>query len=102
MPALVEILLGAGVWAAIVQEVKTLNNFGVVAQSTRLGWLLYGGGVWQLEESRVCAASESQDEEQLANRRDSITTDSNCGTVLLLETSKTKSRERHEQLKGTF
>lgn len=66
VPAPVEMLLGAGVWAAIVQEVETFYNFGVVAQSTRLGWLLYGGGVWPLEEAQVCAVSESQDEGQLA------------------------------------
>lgn len=44
-PAPVDMLLGAGVWAAILQDGSQMNNFGIAIQSSQLEWLVYGGGV---------------------------------------------------------
>lgn len=68
VPAPVNMLLGAGVWAAIMKDVTPIGHFGIVAQNTRLGWLLFGGGVWRLDEAQVCSTLEHkpENEEQLA------------------------------------
>lgn len=45
VPAIVNMLLGAGVWASCLQGGSMINQYGIVLQSSRLGWLIYGGGV---------------------------------------------------------
>lgn len=68
IPARVNMLLGAGGWAAIMQQdICPIKHFGIIVQSTRFGWLLYGGGVWEMEKAQVYSAweQEREDEEQL-------------------------------------
>lgn len=38
-------ILGAGVWAIIVQDGMFTNELGIAYQPSELEWLIYGGGV---------------------------------------------------------
>lgn len=64
-PAPVDMLLGVGVWAAILQDGSQINNFGIAIQSSQLGWLVYGGGVLPNAPPEVHSTVCDCDEEQL-------------------------------------
>lgn len=62
-PAPFEILLGAGVWAMIMLDGVRINRLGIACQPSRLGWLMYGGGVQTFQEftcALVCEVPEEQ------------------------------------------
>lgn len=64
VPAAVDMLLGAGLWALCLQDGSLVNHFDIVLQSSRLGWLVYGGGVRPELVGNICLAFQD-DEERL-------------------------------------
>lgn len=62
-PAPFEVLLGAGVWAIAIIDGSRMNEMGIVLQSSRLGWLVFGGGVQTCQEQEIKYAFTSEVEE---------------------------------------
>lgn len=52
-PAKIDILLGAGVWALIIQDGSFLNSLGIAFQPSLLGWLMFGGGASVQTEMKI-------------------------------------------------
>ncbi|XP_055847948.1 uncharacterized protein LOC129913326 [Episyrphus balteatus] len=44
VPSTIDILLGAGVWAAVIRDGSIVSPQGIAFQPSTLGWLMYGGG----------------------------------------------------------
>lgn len=64
-PAPVDVLLGAEVWAIIIQDGCYTNKWEIAFQPTRLGWLAFGGGVQNQNEITMAATVNNAAEKQL-------------------------------------
>lgn len=64
-PAPFELLLGAGVWAIAISEGNRVNKSGIVLQPSRLGWLMFGGGIQTREELISACAIEASEGQSL-------------------------------------
>lgn len=62
VPAPLEVLLGAGVWAVIMLDGKRIDRQGIALQPSHLGWLMFGGGVQAVQELQCAAIIESLEE----------------------------------------
>lgn len=64
-PAPFDILLGAGVWAIVILDGSRINQFGIALQPSRLGWLMFGGGIQICQEITCAFANETMEEQTL-------------------------------------
>lgn len=64
-PAKIDILLGAGVWALIIQNNSWLNSSGIAFQPSLLGWLMVGGGASVQTELSMAVKISNSAEVQL-------------------------------------
>lgn len=62
-PAPFDLLLGAGVWAIAILDGSRINPLGIALQPSRLGWLVFGGGIQGYQET-ICAFSSETTEER--------------------------------------
>lgn len=53
-------LLGAGIWAAVIQDGGFTNPLGIAFQPSRLGWLIFGGGVQMCETLSMGASIQDE------------------------------------------
>lgn len=60
-PAPFDLLLGAGVWAMAILDGSRINPLGIALQPSRLGWLMFGGGI-QGNQETVCALASKMDD----------------------------------------
>lgn len=64
-PGPIDVLLGAGVWAAAIKDGSFLNQVGIAFQPSRLGWLMFGGGVWVRNELSMAISVGEEGDEKL-------------------------------------
>lgn len=64
-PAQIDMVLGAGVWAIIIQDGGYTDQQGIALQPTRLGWVIFGGGIQTRDEVTVAMATSNESETQL-------------------------------------
>lgn len=67
IPAPVDILLGAGVWAECAMAEQRTSNAGINMQESRLGLLLYGGNAERGENTMVSQATFDAIDADLSN-----------------------------------
>lgn len=65
MPAPINIILGAAIWAIVVKDSCLTNKFGIAFQPSCLGWLIFGGGGHMRDCLVMATAMEDDSESKL-------------------------------------
>lgn len=64
-PAPVNVILGAGIWAAVIQDGGFTNRFGIAFQPSHLGWLIFGGGIRMCNSLVIAVTVDHESEPDL-------------------------------------
>lgn len=61
----IDALLGAGVWAVVIQDGGFTNHLGIAFQPSLLGWLVFGGGIRVSDALTMGVAMDAETNAQL-------------------------------------